>query len=78
MIGWKKKAEQLQEQLISMATELAELKEKVAEHDRMFVETDAHVQELFNDSVAEVAKQWSAGLDSVVSFDPLGTGRRYG
>jgi len=33
---------------------------------------DEHIQDVFDDVVAETAKQWSKGLEDVVNYSPFG------
>ena len=33
---------------------------------------DEHIQDVFDDVVAETAKQWSRGLEDVVNYTPFG------
>lgn len=49
-----------------------ELEEKTKQHDEAFEHVDEHVKELFDDAIAETAKEWNKGLEDVINFNPYG------
>ena len=82
MITKKELQKKLEDQLnysVSLAQQLAnalerigELEDKVKQHDEAFAHVDEHVKELFDDAIAETAKEWNKGLEDVINFNPYG------
>jgi chromosome segregation ATPase len=81
----EKKIEGLQEQVINMASYVAEVDAKLEEaretlmvHQNALAGIDDHIKELFDDTADEVAKQWNKGLEQVINFNPYSKVMRNG